>query len=162
MRVPGCLAALALVLFAPGALAAQQFTHHSQRDPMTDADRSVILNTGENQDPRTPSLGWGCGEEGLRMMIVLGGFMGGDRNRVLVQLRFDDAPALPPAMWEMLSSKKVTHAPPEQVWALTDLAMAASRVTVRLVDPLDRESRVNVFRLNNLGPTIRKLPCYIP
>jgi hypothetical protein len=151
--------ALAVTAHAQEPQMIGSFAYVHSLDPMTDADRSTIMNLGEDTSSRSLSLGWRCMSDGLNI-LVLTGHMGGDRSdRVVVQYRLDSSPASESQRWQQSSNSQAAFAPMNQVSQLTQAMMNSKKVVVRVSDPLDGETKTNTFSLSGLSEALRKLPC---
>lgn len=132
----------------------------ASNDPFDDSDRSSILNLGTDLERGTPSLAWKCMSDGLNVIVLIGGYMGGDSNdRVRVRHRFDSDPASGEEYWRLLSGNESAYIPMNQVKRFTSRAMTSDQVLIRITDPLDGENRTNTFELEGLRRALQTLPC---
>lgn len=98
--------------------------------------------------------------DGLNVILLLGGYMGGDRDdEIQVRYRFDSAPPSGTEYWSLFQSKESAYLPMRRVPAFTAQARTARQVLIRVTDPLDGEARTNTFDLGGLEAALRQLPC---
>lgn len=127
------------------------------RDAITDEDTSFILSIADNEEG---ALGWRCLEDGLNVVLALGGYYEGDEDDdIVVQYRFDDAEADPQEYWALFAGKESAYIRMHLVAPFTARAREASRIVVRAVDPYDDETRTFIFGLDGLEQAMTHLPC---
>lgn len=107
---------------------------------------------------RTMGLGWVCLENGLHVVLYLGGFYEGDADRdIEVRHRFDDEPASDVIYWRLLSDNESAFLPSHQYDPFTQAARAADSVAVRARDPFDGEVHTVAFGLSGLDDVLARL-----
>jgi hypothetical protein len=150
------LAAMAMFLFASSAQA--QFTYFENKDDMTDADRSYTFSTGDGDRPM--ALSFACTAGGLRVFVLLGRYMGGDRNdQVRVQMRFGNETAQPEQRWPLTTNSKAALVPVSGTVAMVAKVRAHDTVLVRAIDPLDGEVRTSRISLAGFEQVYARLGC---
>jgi hypothetical protein len=147
-------AALAVFLVASSAQA--QFSYHPQKDAMTDVDRGLILALGEDSDL---SISVRCMSDGLNVVVTTG-YMGGDRNdQVRVQMRFGNEPAPAAALWSQSTNSRAAFAPMKDVAGLIAKFRAHDTLVLRVVDPLDDETKTTRVSLADFEQAYAQLGC---
>jgi hypothetical protein len=165
-----------LALLAANALPAQQpqeerviqdFTYRKFTDPMTDADRSVIMVPGLRDGARlkgySPLLVWRCGERdwisgpyGLNVNYEWNTQFAATADSMPVQVRFDrDTPFVVIAKRQGIG----VLMPPNRVAAFTDRALRAGTVTFRVVGDDGDSKLTDSFGLHGLAQAFKLLRC---
>jgi hypothetical protein len=133
-----------------------EFTFIPNKDPMSDADRSSIMVDGAD-NPRKTGLGWGCKDEGLRVMLLWGRYLMGDDDRISVEYRFAAQPVVNDS-WNLSTTHRSGFLPKKDTQKFTTQALTAGTVTLRVTDR-DGDRMTETFKLDGLAEALRQLPC---
>lgn len=127
------------------------------RDVITDEDTSFILSIADNEEG---ALGWRCLEDGLNVVLAIGGYYEGDEDDdIVVQYRFDEEEADPQEYWALFAGKESAYIRMHRVAPFTARARESRSIAVRAVDPYDDETRTFIFGLEGLDQAMKYLPC---
>lgn len=138
------------------------FQFQQSIDPITDADRSVLVTAGTQlRGDRVALLGWRCLAGGLTVSWMFGKYLGGADGLITVQHRFDRARAAPPRQWVLTTNHEGVSLSAKRVPAFTRAAASASALALQVTDH-DGEQLTDVFRLDGLSDGLAMLPCYRP
>jgi hypothetical protein len=109
-------------------------------------------------DGRELGLGWVCLDDGLNVVLYLGGYFEGDEERdIEVRYRFDDGRPSDTEYWRLFSDNEAAFLWRDAVEQFTDAALAADSVTIRTTDPFDRETITAAFGLEALDEVLDRL-----
>lgn len=135
----------------------EDVTYYKHVDDFDDSESHWVYTTDVGGDT---NLNWYCMLGRLRIMLMLGTYMGGDRDdEIRVRYRFDDRDASGYEYWELGSSHESAFMKIRRVQNFTREAMSSSKLMIRAVDPLDGETKNYSFGLEGLGEALKELPC---
>lgn len=156
---------LAALLFAASgtrALTAQSgagaFLIAADKDEMTDEDRSMAWVAAPRDGIREPVLAWTCMEDGLNIMYQWDKYFIGDDDKVEIMFRLGDQPPMGFTEWGMSTNNKAAFIPMRLVNPITQQAMGAARMIMRVRDS-DGEELTDTFTIEGLGEALKSLPC---
>lgn len=126
-------------------------------DPFNDEDRSAVLSLTEDEEA---AFGWKCRENGLNVIYVLGGYMGGDSDsEVLVRYRIDSREPSGKHHWRLFQEHATAYMPMDRVESFTRATFAGDSIVTEVVDPADGERRRHKFGLDGARRALQELPC---
>jgi hypothetical protein len=156
------LAALLVAASGTRALSAQttvgSFSVTADKDAMTDEDRSMAAASAARDGLRDPVLAWLCMEDGLNIMYKWDKYFIGEDDEVEVMFRLGDQPAMGFSGWGLSVDNTAAFIPMRLVNPITQQAMAASRIVMRVRDS-DGEELTDAFNIDGLGEALKSLPC---
>jgi hypothetical protein len=124
-------------------------------DDMTD-ERHFMFETRGEHSLKLIVL---CANDEPHLMLETG-YMGGTRyNTVEVRYRFDETPATEPEDWMQTRDSRNAMPTDEIRRDILDRARVASRLVVRVVDPLDGEVKSSTFNLTGFQGLYQRLEC---
>lgn len=134
------------------------WSYSRQLDDFTDEDRSFVFTPDE--DGSDAALSFRCMSDGLNVVYLLGGYMGGDRNdRIRVRHRIDQNDPTDRYDWGLMQGSRAAWMPMGRVPSFRADAERGGSVVFEAVDPLDGESRRHRFSLSGLRTALARLPC---
>jgi hypothetical protein len=138
------------------------FQFQQSIDPITDADRSVLVTAGTQlRSNRVALLGWRCVAGGLTVSWMFGKYLSGADGLITVQHRFDKTRAAPPRQWVLTTNHEGVSVPAKRVAAFTRAAASANALAIQVTDS-DGEQLTDSFSLDGLDEGLHMLPCYRP
>jgi len=107
---------------------------------------------------RESGLGWVCLDDGLNVVLYLGGYFGGDDDHdIEVRYRFDGGAASETEYWRLFSDNESAFLALAGVPGFTASALDADSVTIRATDPYDGERLTVTFGLAGLDSLLQRL-----
>ncbi len=124
------------------------------KDPITDADRSLITALAERPPYMPTTLSWGC--DGDRWFAYVRGIPLTMDKAVQVTWRFDQNPP-ETAAWEMFSPNFIS-VPDDRLDDFTDAAEKAATLAVRITTA-SGDTQTSIFHLNGAANAFKQLAC---
>lgn len=137
------------------------FQYSASTDPISDADRSFIFTTDEDQEV---AIGWKCFSDGLNFLVLVSDPMLRLRlisvqDRAYVTYRFDKDEPVGPEIWKLNEENNVAYAPMARVGAITESARRARQLVVRIFEDDGSHVTTKTFDLSGFTQAIARLPC---
>lgn len=138
-----------------------KFHYSASIDPISDADRSFIFTTDEDQEV---AIGWKCLSDGLNVMILVNDpsmrlRLISMEDRAYITYRFDKNEPVGPEVWKLSDENNVAYAPDGRIGAITESARRAHQLVVRIFDDDGSHVTTKTFDLNGFSRAIARLPC---
>jgi hypothetical protein len=139
------------------ALASSQVSYEYAEDEFTGEDNSSVQIVGPTAEF---TLAWKCLADGLNVILAHEPLGGDSDNEVIVRTKIDDNEPSDPNYYLLYSGGAITIFDMDDAASFTADAIAADKVMIRIIDPLDNEKLTDAFSTNGLENALSKLLCY--
>jgi hypothetical protein len=161
MKLKNILKIYFFYILAMSPIALANWEYEEKIDLFNDEDRSALAPTADLYGDSEVALSMvvKCEYDGLNILVGHSYMAGDSDDEILVELRVDGNDAYGPKYWS-LQGNEASWMPISDVRDFVEQMKNGGRLAIRVTDPFDQESNVQIIGLVGFSKAIEMLSCY--